>query len=394
MSNRGDGPPGTPKVSWILAGWTLSGLFFAFQEYFQRISLGRPVSLWAALAAWLSDFYIWAAFTPLILLLSRRYPLDRGRWQRHLPVHFIICIVISVAQSGLFLLARQLLLRDWYVSRPRIEQFKLMLVAEFNINVILYIAILSISHALYFYRSRQESELTASQLETKLARAQLDALRMQLHPHFLFNTLNSISVLMLKDVRQARRMLGRLSDLLRATLKESNSHEVPLREELRFLRSYLEIEQTRYSDRLQVSMLIDPAALEALVPTLILQPIVENAIRHGIARRAEPGLVEIYAERSGATLCLRVRDNGAGLGSDFLVEDQHRVGLSNTRARLVRLYGDLHSFELAEAPGGGVVVTISLPFKEGAGAPGDPAEDVESYEKDTSADHRRRTTGA
>ncbi|HEV2129507.1 MAG TPA: histidine kinase, partial [Longimicrobiaceae bacterium] len=198
--------------------------------------------------------------------------------------------------------------------------------------------------------------------EGQLTRAQLDVLKMQLHPHFLFNTLNAISALMHRDVPAADRMLARLGDLLRLSLEKAGTQEVTLRDELEFLEPYLEIEQTRFGDRLKVEWTIDSEALDAMVPHLILQPLVENSIRHGIAPRAAPGRIEISAQRSNGSLQLEVRDNGRGLNQG----DQMRstgVGLSNTRARLAQLYDGSHSFEVGGAPEGGVVVAMEIPFR-------------------------------
>jgi LytS/YehU family sensor histidine kinase len=225
--------------------------------------------------------------------------------------------------------------------------------------------VIGLSHGIDYYRKYRERELRASQLETRLAQAQLDALKMQLHPHFLFNTLNSISVLMTEDVTAARRMLTRLSDLLRASLENVGAQEVSLGEELEFLKNYLEIEQTRFQDRLTVRMEIEPGVLEARVPNLILQPLVENAIRHGIAPRAQPGLIEIHAARENGIVQLKVRDNGAGLGSASPETLIMGIGLSNTQARLKQLYGGAHNFEIRDARGGGLEVAISIPFRNG-----------------------------
>jgi sensor histidine kinase YesM len=226
--------------------------------------------------------------------------------------------------------------------------------------------IIGLSHGIDFYRRYRERELRASQLETRLAQAQLDALKMQLHPHFLFNTLNSISVLMADDVKAARRMLTRLSELLRASLENVGADEVLLKEELEFLKNYLEIEQTRFQDRLTVRMKVEPAVLDARVPNLILQPLVENAIRHGIAPRAHPGLIEIRAQRLNGMVQLQVLDNGAGLGSATPQNVLKGIGLSNIQARLKQYYGSDHRFEMREANGGGLEVTIAIPFRNGA----------------------------
>jgi LytS/YehU family sensor histidine kinase len=191
---------------------------------------------------------------------------------------------------------------------------------------------------------------------------------MQLHPHFLFNTLNSISVLMADDVKSARRMLTRLSDLLRASLASENAHEVTLKEELEFLQNYLDIEQTRFHDRLTVEMEIDPGVLDARVPNLILQPLVENAIRHGIAPRAHEGVIKIYAARDNGMVQLRVSDNGVGFGDQTKQVFSKGIGLSNTRERLNQLYGPVHCFDISTTDRAGFEVTIVIPFRNGSTA--------------------------
>jgi len=227
--------------------------------------------------------------------------------------------------------------------------------------MLLYWAIICISQGMDYYRRYRDRELLASNLETRLAEAQLDALRMQLHPHFLFNALNSVSVLMRKDIDAADRMLLQLSNLLRVTLARSAAHETRLRQELEILERYLEIEQIRFQDRLTVRMRIEPSALDALVPQLFFQPLVENAIRHGIADREIGGVIDIRAEHQNGMLHLQVRDNGPGLKvpRGNLTEG---VGLSNTRSRLEYLYGPGSRLEVSDAEEGGLIVTAAFPF--------------------------------
>jgi LytS/YehU family sensor histidine kinase len=193
----------------------------------------------------------------------------------------------------------------------------------------------------------------------------LQALKMQLHPHFLFNALHSISALVHSDPDAADKMIARLGDFLRLTLDTAAAQEVPLRQEIEFLNCYLEIERIRFRDRLTTSLDVDPQALECRVPNLVLQPIVENAIRHGVAPRSAPGRVEVHAERRGGALRLQVRDNGRGLPADGVCATKGGgVGLSNTRARLQQLYGGAFVFEIENDPAGGVVVTLEIPFRE------------------------------
>ena len=240
----------------------------------------------------------------------------------------------------------------------------LVMRAKFNIPI--YWIIVSIVHTLTWYRRSQERERSALQLEARLADARLEALRMQLHPHFLFNTLNAISTLVHRDPHAADEMIGNLSELLRATL-DTTAQEIPLRQELHLLDQYLEIQQLRFGDRLQVEKEIDAAALEVKVPTLILQPLVENAIRHGIEPQTGQGKLHISAARDGQTLRLRVRDNGPA--AKPAAEAKAGIGLVNTRSRLKELYGQAASLTLTSGSEGGFLAAIDIPCRE-AGSPG------------------------
>lgn len=362
MPERNSRLRGWIKWSLIAAGWTLFALFFASEVIVSRAYSGRPVKLGQTLAAWLMCALIWFAATPLVLMLAKRFPLERRRWLVSSLVHITAAAALSFLLLALYVLTASL--AGLEISRePFSAAFRSQLVLSFHSEFLTYWMIIGLSQALDYYRKYRERELRASQLETRLAQAQLDALKMQLHPHFLFNTLNSISVLMSEDVTAARRMLNRLSDLLRASLEKAGRHEVSLKEELEFLHNYLEIEQTRFQDRLAVRMEIEPEALDARVPNLILQPLVENAIRHGIAPRAEPGLIEIRAGRQNGMVELMVRDNGPGLAAGSQERLMKGIGLSNTQARLKQLYGPAHHFEMDDAEGGGLEVKITIPFR-------------------------------
>src|SRR5262249_14501171 len=236
-----------------------------------------------------------------------------------------------------------------------------------NNNIFFYWAILAVAHVLNYYRQLRQRELLSSQLEAKLAQTQLQVLKMQLHPHFLFNTLNAISALIHSDVELADRMIARLGDLLRTTLENANQQEVPLRQELDFIQPYLEIEKARLGPRLTVDIQIDPEILDAKVPNLILQPLIENAIRHGIGPRTAPGRIEIHAGRDNGFLRLAVKDTGPGLQAP--PGALRGIGLANTRARLEHLYGANQQLQLTNVPGGGLQVSLTFPFQEFTGSP-------------------------
>ena len=356
-------------TKWVLIGlgWVAFAVFFASEVVIRRANAGFPPNILRSLVIWLICAGIWFAATPLILGLGDRFPIDRQRWVGSSLVHLAAGGLLSFFLLGIYTgITSAIGLGD---ARQSLWQaFRAQLVGGFHAEVLTYWMVIGLSHGIDYYRKYRERELRASQLETRLAQSRLDALRMQLHPHFLFNTLNSISVLMSEDVTAARRMLTRLSDLLRASLDNAATHEVSLREELEFLNNYLQIEQTRFHDRLTVRMDIDPAALTANVPNLILQPLVENAIRHGIAPRAQPGVIDIAAARENGMVRLKVSDNGAGLGSAGAAGLTKGIGLANTQARLEQLYGTNHSFEMRSPNGGGLEVTILIPFRNGSSA--------------------------
>jgi len=225
-----------------------------------------------------------------------------------------------------------------------------------------YWAIVGLSHAILFYRESRVREVRAAQLETRLVAAQLTTLQQQLHPHFLFNTLHAISALMHRDVEAADRTLMRLSDLLRLTLEHIGQQEIPLEAELDFLAKYLQIEQTRFADRLVVRFDVQPETLETLVPNLILQPLVENAIKHGVSKKSGPGHIDISARRDGDKLRMEIRDDGAGLSEDALTALQKGIGVSTTRARLQHLFGADYRFEFHRQPSG-LSVVIAIPWQ-------------------------------
>jgi two-component system LytT family sensor kinase len=349
------------KWALIFACWTAFALFFASQNYILQARYGRPVEWQRVLVVWLLCGYSWFALTPIVLWLANRFPLERGRLHTSIPIHLFASAFFSVLSLTIFALAHRAIMGSGDRPATLWVVLKNLIIGEFHTELLVYWAIIGIVNSFNYYRKYQERELKASQLEARLVESQLEALRAQLHPHFLFNTLNSISVLMRRDVESADRMLLQLSGLLRATLTKDQAHEIPLRQELEFLERYLEIEQTRFQDRLTIRMLIDPAALDGMVPQLIFQPLVENAIRHGITDRESGGLIEICAKQRNGRISLEVRDNGPGIllpERDFT----EGVGLANTRARLDHLYGREGCIEWRNADQGGLVVTATIPF--------------------------------
>jgi two-component sensor histidine kinase len=346
------------EAALIFAAWTVFGLLLANQSYIQSVLGGRQMPLVVALRPGLLEAFLWALTTVAIFWLARRFPLDRGRVLRGIAVHLVAAVVIALARSGVMVVL------GWYVPWVRARIFSTQFWGTSSQNFLFYALLLGIAHLVLYYRRYREREQAAERLARGLTEARLQALKMQLQPHFLFNTLNAISALIPADAKPARRMLARLGDLLRSTLDHEATQEVTLREELAFLEPYLEIEQARLEDRLTVVMTIEPETLDARVPHLILQPLVENAVRHGIATRIEPGRVEISAVRGpdGRFLLLEVRDDGRGVDRDHELGTRRGVGLINIRSRLEQLYGSEHRFKLENQAAGGVLVQIALPF--------------------------------
>lgn len=352
------------KAWWWLLGWafwTLLGLAFAGQLYLTRVLMRDPVSWNFAIRRSLADWYGFGLLSIPALWLARRYRIERKTWHRSLLIH--------LGAGALFSLA-------WMVFRSAIEHVQVQgrypvvsfgvafmhaLVATFFFNCLIYWAIVSVSHALGFYVEYQEREVRSAELESRLAQARLQALQMQLNPHFLFNTLQAISTLMHKNVEAADRMLIRLSDLLRYALEQTEAHEVRLQQELDFLGRYLEIEQIRFGERLQVKLEIQPETMQAWVPNLLLQPLVENAIRHGIEPHARTGQILLTAARKEQRLQLQVCDNGNGYSPR--PSSRKGVGLANIQARLEQLYGANSHFEMTNAEQGGLIVTVTIPWR-------------------------------
>jgi two-component system, LytTR family, sensor kinase len=356
------------KSAWawliIVGFWIFFGLLNGTQLYLGVWMEGFPVSFWRVFANDLIGWSFWIAATPIVLWLGHRLPIERGRLSRVLPVHIVAYLLISLCHSAFATFVNRGIQPFGPPRTPRSfwEMFAGRAVGQFHIDLLIYAIILGLSYAVSYYLRYREREFRASQLETQLAQAQLQTLKMQLQPHFLFNTLNGIAGLVRDSKNKAAvDMLAGLSDLLRYTLESAGKQEVPLKEELEFLELYLDIQQMRFSDRMKVEMQIEPETLDALVPNLILQPLMENAIRHGISSRATSGVVGVTAQRDDDLLRIRIYDDGLGLKSKT-ANRIDGVGLSNTRARLSQLYGDGQKFTLREREAGGAEAELIIPF--------------------------------
>jgi len=332
----------------VWAAWTALATFFGITTSLTYVSQGRPPVWGLALAFALAQWWIWAALTPIVVWLARRFRLARGRPGIYLPLHFALGLGVAFAKVTI-----EGWVRLWlFGARPY------LLINNLALQVLIYGALVALVHALDHYgRSREQASAT----EARLREAQLDLLRAQLQPHFLFNALNAISELVHEDPDRADRMIGRLSELLRATLETGTRSLVPLEDELRLVDHYLAIQRVRFGDRLTVTIDVPADCRRVEVPHFFLQPLVENALVHGLAPRAEGGWVRLSAERRGRQLVLRIEDDGVGLGA---VQDAGGIGLANSRARLSSIFGDTASLVLAGRPGGGAIVTATMPIDE------------------------------
>jgi signal transduction histidine kinase len=341
-------------LRWVLifAGWTFVALFFASQTYLSYKYSGGQAHIGIILKMNFGQWYLWGLLAPGIFWLARRFPIEREHWARSTAMHLISGVAVALLKWWL-----DDLFRHYVLGFPGNTSLAYVL----HGNLLTYWILVAGTQGYLYYHRYREGELRSAQLATQLAQAQLQALRMQLHPHFLFNTLNSIATLIHKDPDAADTMTARLSDLLRLTLENVGVQEVPLAQELEFLERYLEIERTRFSDRLKVQIEVAPDTLDASTPYLILQPLVENAIRHGIATRSSPGTVIVRATRDGGMLVLQVKDDGPGIQSP--ATSKNGIGISSTRERLEKLYGAAHRFELSNAAEGGLTVKLSFPLR-------------------------------
>jgi signal transduction histidine kinase len=345
----------------VFAVGTAFGVFSTLQAYnYITLFTDEKQPFHILLALNITYWYAWAVLVPGVLWMARRYRFGRHTWKRAAAMHAGGVIVFTLAHAALTVTCRVLIMKafagrdvSWWLY------FQELFFLYFDWEMMTYWAVVGLSHALDFHRESQERELTAAQLRTRLAEATLQALQRQLHPHFLFNTLHTISALMHRDIEAADAMLERLSDLLRLTLDRVGTQLVSLKDELDFLGKYLKIEQTRFGDRLQIHINVEPDTLDAAVPNLVLQPLVENALRHGIGPKIGGGRLDVLARRDGRDLWLEVRDNGVGLTTDAF---HNGVGLTNTRSRLEHLYGDRYRFECETPPGGGLLVRLVIPF--------------------------------
>ncbi len=355
------------RATLLFLGWTLVSIIFAGISYAAAIGENnKEFGFISALRLNLVQFYVWAVLSPLVFRFSRRFPIElRPLNVRNLLLYFPALISFAGIHQVIHLAVLWSITPRWRQKYPAlIDCYRAYFAFGFYIDLIIALLIVIAVHTLLYYQSFRASELAQSSLKAQLAQAQLRAFKMQLHPHFLFNTLHSISSLVLEDPPKANSMIAQLGDFLRLTLENSNQQLVSLKEETEFLRCYLEIEQVRFGDRLTVALELEPQTLSVQVPHLILQPVVENAIQHAIAPRTARGHINIEAKRLNDLLRLEVRDDGPGIASNDALLGTEGVGLSNVRARLHQIYGSNFRFELMNARNGGLTVVMEIPFRQ------------------------------
>jgi two-component system, LytTR family, sensor kinase len=351
---------GWVQAALLFAIWTSYGLLSGLQSHYWYSFSKNPKPWSECLRYEMTYAYLWGACSPAILWLANRFRIERDHRASHLLVHVAVMTVFIVLTKTLW----ELLAWPPDSVFAQFTWLKLSRSIEITADtgVLLYWMIVLTEHAFVYYKRYRNGLLNAARLQAELARAQLQALKMQLHPHFLFNTLHTVTALVHEDPERAERTIARLSELLRLFLATSTIHEVPLSEELRILDLYLEIERTRFEDRLSVHYDVPSELREAMVPNLLLQPLVENSIRHGIGKRSGAGWISISAERYGETLVVRVTDNGEGLPKDPDKRPESGMGLAITRGRLESLYGSKQSLTLRNMQTGGVEARITMPF--------------------------------
>jgi signal transduction histidine kinase len=382
LPEAAENDPDVPGVrAWLVWAlsfgvWTFIGLAYTITIYQLYRSTGGSMSFRSVLSLQSSQVLTYFLLTPFVFALANRYPVQRGNWPKRSLLLLAGGLVFTVAQVALRGMTPYAFwdprVRHWVsaIWDSQAHVFRIqwhMYESLFLTNVVddvftTYLPIVLIAYVVSYYQRLRQRELRTSQLQTQLAKAHLQALKSQLQPHFLFNTMHSISALMLTDVRAADRMMTRLSDLLRMSLEAEGTQVTTLSRELEFVNCYLEIEKIRFEERLNVVWDISPETLDAQVPHLLLQPLVDNAVKHGISRLPTAGEIRITAETRNGELQLEISDNGPGFGKPGSLQ-HNGLGLRVTRERLESLYGEDQSMELLSPPEGGAAVRIGIPFR-------------------------------
>lgn len=345
------------KILAYVIAWTVPGLISATQLLMSYSLRGDSAPLPLLAQITFPTWYAWGALAPLIYMAARRFPLDGDGWLRALPVHLALNAVLLFAAVGLVLGARKLF------GLPSFGGATVELIGSINTSLLAYWTIVLVAHAVRYYEEGRARALREAELAAQLSEARLHALRAQLHPHFLFNTMHAISAFVREEPDKAERMLAELADLLRTALENSDAQLVPLADEIDFVRRYLSIQATRLGDRLDLEVDFPSELGDAGVPAMLLQPLVENAVEHGVADRRGPGRLRVRIARDGDRLRLEVSDDGPGLDEETQDPSTWRIGLQNTRERLARLYGGDHRFELENLSPQGLLARVVIPFR-------------------------------
>jgi hypothetical protein len=345
------------KYALHATAWLALALITASQGILTYLATGGTVSVVPVLLLNLALWLPWALLSPLIFAAARRLPLQGPGWPRRALLHVILNVALALIAALLYRMLRVA------IGVPPRGNYAVMIVSGLNTALLVYWAIIAIAHATAFYRRTEERKRQTAELDRQLAQARLDALRAQIHPHFLFNTLHAIAARVRTDPRGAEDMLGTLGELLRTNLHHGPGHLVPLRDELALIERYLAIQQVRFGGRLRIERHVEDEALAGLVPVLVLQPLVENAIEHGIAHRIAGGALRLDARVRDGTLELLVTDDGSAADSTPQDESRWQVGLTNTRDRLRTLYGDAQRFSVTGDGRKGVVASIHIPHR-------------------------------
>ena len=349
----------------ILCAWTIVGLLFTVREIVVAKVHGGHVNWVIVGAIELVYWNVWAACTPLVIALAKRFPLTGPRFVPHIAIHTITSFLMApLGAITEYFLSRVLLQSVFHITDPGalrlLPTFTVSVLSMSFTGVLTYWLVVGLYQSIHFYQAAMERQTIAAQLEMQLSHAELENLKSQLHPHFLFNSLHTIGVLMQENVDAASRLLVCLGDLLRMAL-ERRENEITLQSELEFVGKYLEIEQTRFHDRLNVHMDVPPDLLAVYVPSLALQPLVENAIKHGISVDSAAGRLEIAAQLHNGGVRLSVRDDGPGPAPGSRL--RFGVGLTNVQSRLKQLYGNEASLELTGGNGRGFEAVITIPLR-------------------------------
>ena len=361
----------------ILGIWTIIGLLsllISLPNY--PNDYGNPAVFLVILQWNITQFYTWGFVTPLIVLVLNRFPIERAYILRSILIYTPLCGIVHLLWVIIYVsICYTFLDVPWNPKPPYLQGLQGTFVSSFKINATIYVAIIISIQALSFYRNYQTERLKSAELQTILAKTQLQVLNTQLNPHFLFNTLTAISALVYRCPSEAVECIAELSDLLRISLKGSHEQETTLKSELDFLRKYVQIQQTLLQNRLKVKWIVAPETLDAEIPSMILQPLVENSIRHGIAPQKKGGALEIGALLENEKLHLYVKDDGLGIA--FGSQLNKGFGLKNTRERLQHLYGEQHLFKIDQPANGGVIVDLIIPFNE---------REVKDHDEDSNSD--------